>query len=114
MKNSQTGKAGEDLAKRYLEKRGYTIIDTNVRFSKACEIDIIAKEKDCIVFVEVKTRSTNFCGSPLEAITPAKLNNIKHGVFSYLQENNYSKFRIDAIGITLKPQLDIQHLKNIG
>ena len=51
---------------------------------------------------------------PLEAITKSKYDNIKKGVYLYLQENpQYKKFRIDAISILLNPKLEIKHLKNI-
>ena len=113
MEKKKTGEIGENLAADYLKKRGYEILERNVHFSKSCEIDIIAKENDCIVFVEVKTRSSDFCGNPLEAITKIKDQNIKTGIFNYLKDKNYKKFRIDAIGITLKPKLEIKHLKNI-
>ena len=114
MNNIATGKKGEELAVEYLAKNGYKIIETNKRFSRFCEIDIIAKDKDTLVFCEVKTRKTNICGSPLEAITKSKYQNIKKGIFFFLQENsNYKKFRIDAISIVLEPKLEIKHLKNI-
>lgn len=113
--NKETGKKGEDLAQEYLKKQGYEILETNKRFSKLCEIDIIAKDKDCLVFVEVKTRSSDFCGAPLEAITKTKYENIKTGLFSYLQETKikHKKYRIDAVSIILKPEININHLKNI-
>lgn len=113
--NKQVGAKGEELAQEYLKKQGYEIIETNKRFSRFCEIDIIAKDRDTIVFVEVKTRSSEFCGSPLEAITKTKYENIKTGLFTYLQETKikYKKFRIDAISIVLNPEIKIIHLKNI-
>ena len=114
MNNISTGKKGEELAQEYLVKKGYKILETNKRFSKFCEIDIIAKDKDTLVFCEVKTRKTTVCGSPFEAITKSKYQNIKKGIFFYLQENsNYKKFRVDAISIVLEPKLEIKHLKNI-
>jgi putative endonuclease len=114
MNNIETGIKGEKLAKEFLVKNGYKIIETNKRFSRFCEIDIIALDKDTLVFIEVKTRKTNYCGSPFEAITKTKYQNIKKGIFYYLQENqNYEKFRIDAISIVLQPKLEIKHLKNI-
>lgn len=114
MNNISTGKKGEALAQEYLIKKGYKILETNKRFSRLCEIDIIALDKDTLVFCEVKTRTTTICGSPFEAITQKKYQNIKAGVFSFLQENpNYKKFRIDAISIVLKPELEINHLKNL-
>ena len=112
--NIQTGKQGENLAIDYLKKQGYKILETNKRFSRFCEIDIIALDGDTLVFVEVKTRSTNKCGAPEEAITRSKYNNIKTGLFTYLQENpNYKKYRIDIISIILKPKITVKHLKNI-
>ena len=114
MSNISTGKKGEELATEYLVKQGYKILEKNKRFSRFCEIDIIAQDKDTLVFCEVKTRNSTICGHPLEAITKAKYQNIKKGVFLYLQENpKYKKFRIDAISILLKPNLEIKHLKNI-
>ena len=114
MNNISTGKKGEDLAAEYLIKKGYKILERNKHFSKFCEIDIIALDKNTLVFCEVKTRKTTICGSPLEAITKSKYQNIKKGIFLYLQENsNYKRFRVDAISIVLEPKLEIVHLKNI-
>lgn len=119
LKNRETGTQGELLAQEYLKKQGYEILETNKQFQdgakKACEIDIIAKHKDTLVFVEVKTRSSDFCGSPLEAITKSKLENIRTGLYSYLSESKvkYKKFRIDAISVILNPEIKIQHLKNL-
>ena len=114
MNNISLGKQGEELAKEFLIKKGYKIIDTNKRFSRYCEIDIIALDKNTYVFCEVKTRKTNICGSPFEAITKHKYQNIKKGIFFYIQENPQCKnFRIDAISVLLEPKLEISHLKNI-
>ena len=112
--NKEIGKLGENLACKYLEQNGYKIIERNKTFSRFCEIDIIAKIKDITVFVEVKTRKTNDFGTPLEAITKTKYNHIKQGVLTYTSEHKLSNFRIDAIGITLEPHPQIQHLQNIS
>ncbi len=114
MSNQSIGKNGEEIAKTHLEKMGYKILEMNKRFSNLCEIDIIALDKDTLVFVEVKTRKTDVCGHPLEAVTRGKYNHIKHGLYLYRQENpQYKKFRIDAVSVLLKPELKIEHLKNI-
>lgn len=113
MNNREFGNKGEDLACEYLIKNGYEIVARNVHFSKLCEIDIIAKYKNKTVFVEVKTRKTNAFGTPFEAITKNKYENIKKGVFTYIQENKIKNFQIDVIGITIYPELKIEHLKNI-
>ncbi len=113
MNNREFGSKGEDIACEYLIKNGYEILERNKHFSRLCEVDIIAKYKSKIVFVEVKTRKTNSFGSPLEAVNEVKYNNIKTGVLSYLQENKVKNFQIDVIGITLNPQLKIEHIKNV-
>jgi putative endonuclease len=113
MNNREFGAKGEDLACEYLKKNGYEILERNKHFSKFCEIDIIAKYKNKIIFIEVKTRKTNAYGTPLEAITKNKYKNIKTGVLSYLAENKISDYQIDVIGITIHPTLRIEHLKNV-
>ena len=57
------GKRGEDLATEYLMKKGYKILERNFRAGK-CEIDIVAKDGQKLVFVEVKTRKTDYFGQP--------------------------------------------------
>lgn len=113
--NKEIGAKGELLAQEYLKKLGYEIVEVNKRFSRTCEIDIIAKFKDTLIFVEVKTRSNDFCGSPFEAITKSKYENIKTGMYNYLKETNakFKTFRIDAISVVLKPEIKIKHLKNL-
>ncbi len=114
MSNISTGKRGEVIAAEYLTKHGYKILETNKHFSRFSEIDIIALDKETLVFVEVKTRKNNKLGIPFEAITKTKYEHIKTGLFTYLKSNpKYKKYRIDAIGITFEPDLKIEHLKNI-
>ena len=113
MNNREFGNKGEDLACEYLIKNGYKILERNKHFSKLCEIDIIAKLKDKVVFVEVKTRKSNAFGSPMEAITKTKYHNIETGALSYVQEHKIKAFQIDVIGITLEPILKIEHLRNV-
>ncbi len=93
---------------------GYKIIERNIHFSRNCEIDIIAKDGDTIVFVEVKTRKTMGFGHPFESINKSKLQKIVMGAFSYIQQNNVKKFRIDAIAVIGIQNPKIEHLKNIN
>ena len=113
--NKDKGGRGESIAADFLKGLGYEIIKRNFRFGREAEIDIIAKDKGTLVFIEVKTRSSEFCGSPFEAITKTKYEHIKTGLYSYLQEEKvkYKKFRIDAISVVLRPEIKIKHLKNI-
>lgn len=89
-------------------------MDRNVHFSRNCEIDIIAKDKNTVVFVEVKTRKTLNYGHPFEAITQQKLSKIITGIYTYLQQNNIKNYRIDGIAVIGLEKPQISHLKNIG
>lgn len=114
IQTKQTGKKGEDIAADYLEKKGYKIIGRNVHFSRNCEIDIIAKDKNTTVFVEVKTRTTLGYGHPFEAIDRRKMEKIYTGILMYAQKNGIKSFRIDGIAVigTVSPK--IEHLQNLG
>lgn len=116
MNNRELGAKGEELAVQYLEKIGYKILERNIHFSRACELDIVAldtKNKDTLVCVEVKTRRSSSCGSPFEAITRQKYMNIRKGLYAYLSEHPYKNYRIDAISVIL-PSGEIEHLKNVS
>ena len=111
--NREFGNMGEEIAAKYLEDNGYEILDRNVHYSRFCELDIVARQKNMLVFVEVKTRKTDSFGTPFEAVTPQKYGNIKKGALKYLEEYPSKAFRIDVIGITLQPELKIEHMINI-
>lgn len=121
--NKITGKLGEDIACNFLEKIGYKILAKNYRYSRFAEIDIVAKDKDTIVFTEVKTRcGTNF-GHPFEAVNNKKLSNIFKAGLHYLQNNkeSYKRYRIDIISVILNAQTStqkvepvIEHLKDVS
>lgn len=113
MNNRQFGDFGEEIACKYLQDNGYKIIARNVHYSRFCELDIVAEHKNTTVFVEVKTRKTDTFGTPMEAITKTKYENIKKGALNYLQENPCKNYRIDIVGITLKPELKIEHLQGV-
>ena len=113
MNNRTFGDFGEEIACKFLKDNGYEILDRNVHYSRFCELDIVAKQKNTTVFVEVKTRKTDAFGTPFEAITKTKYENIKKGAMNYLNEHPSKSFRIDVIGITLKPELKIEHLQNV-
>jgi len=104
MTNKIIGKYGEEIAKNFLIKNGFEIIETNYRYSRIAEIDIIASKRGVLHFIEVKTRTQEFFGTPLEAITPNKLKQIFSCAVEYMTKNQkkYKKYQIDAIGIVLK------------
>jgi putative endonuclease len=80
------GKAGEDLAVRYLKRKGYKVLERNYTCPVG-EIDIVAKDKKTIVFVEVKTRRSMSYGSARLAITPHKQRKISMTALYYLKCN---------------------------
>lgn len=108
-----TGSLGEKEAEKYLTKIGYSILDRNFR-SRFGEIDIIAKNGGQVVFVEVKTRTQEMFGTPLEAITHQKLRKIIKTAQYYILRNNISDYRFDAIEVRFYArEILINHIKNI-
>ena len=105
------GEKGESIAVRYLKKKGYKILEKNYR-TKLGEIDIIAKDKDTLVFVEVKSRRSWQFGNPKAAVTPAKQRTISKVALYYLKTKDRSnaKARFDVVTITAtrdKSQIEI-------
>jgi putative endonuclease len=108
---------GEDLATQFLKKKGYKIIERNFRKGYG-EIDIICLKDKTLVFVEVKTRTSNLYGTPIEAISYYKLHSlIKTAQFySHLHPELPQALRIDAISIMLDENgnaSNIEHIENI-
>lgn len=113
-----TAVLGENAACRYLEKKGYKIIERNFRKGYG-EIDIIAVKDNILVFAEVKTRSSNKYGTPFEAISSFKLKKLIAGAKFYkyiLHPELPDDLRIDAIGVLVfgTEVLSIEHIKNIA
>lgn len=102
MNNKEKGFFGEDLARKYLKKQGYKIIETNYRASRLAEIDIIAKHKDFLVFVEVKLRSSTTNGLGREAVTKEKQKHIRYAATHYLTTKVKKEVsaRFDVLEIT--------------
>ena len=102
MKRRDTGILGEKLAGDFLKKQGYRIIETNYRCPEG-EIDIVARHKDCLVFVEVRTRSSREFGSPEESITPVKKERLRTVAARYQQthEDLPELCRIDVVAVEL-------------
>jgi putative endonuclease len=104
------GSSGEELAARFLEDAGCEILERSFR-SKTGEIDLIVRDGDALVFVEVKARSKNGFGGPVEAVTRAKQAKIAKTAALYLQRCrfDYGSVRFDVVAV-----LDgrIEHLKD--
>ena len=120
------GKTGEDVAVKFLEQNGYTVLERNYR-SGHQEIDIIARDHEFLIFVEVKTRSCHIpesmsYGRPARAVGSTKQKNIVLAAQSYLRQHpeNALQPRIDVIEIYLKKTvegappslLNVHHIRN--
>ena len=113
--SQRIGPTGENEAVIFLEKRGYKILERNYR-KRMGEIDIIARHKDALCFIEVKTRQSTSYGSPLEAVTKQKQRQIIRLSLYYLKEKNIAdpKMRFDVVSIdkTLSPEHQIKLIPN--
>ncbi|MCD1285910.1 YraN family protein [Brevibacterium sp. CCUG 69071] len=114
MRKQALGRIGEDLAADYLERAGMVVVTRNFRCPQG-EIDIIARDGETIVFVEVKTRRTAALGSPLEAVTRDKVARLRRlsGIWLSQQPAYYRSTRIDALGIVMEPAPIYDHCPNI-
>jgi putative endonuclease len=102
MERKSLGDLGETLAKAHLKKKGYRLIETNYRCHSG-EIDIVARQKDYLVFVEVRTKSTLDYGSPEESLSPAKQKHMIKSAYHYLQNHpkHPENWRIDLVAVVL-------------
>lgn len=102
MKRKETGNMGEQLALNFLKKKGFRILETNYRCPMG-EIDIIALQKECLVFIEVRTKGNSAFGSPEESITMTKKRHLVMTANHYLQEQEKlpSSWRIDVVAVEM-------------
>lgn len=117
MSNQERGNYGEDLACKYLQKLGYVILDRNYRI-RGGEIDIVAKDVDCLVFVEVKCRFSKDYGFPVESMTPWKIKFLLKTARFYIQKIEWGdkEYRLDFVGVDFTQDKDkpkIELIRNI-
>lgn len=100
LSNKSSGAWGEDLALRYLTRKGYTLAERNYR-TRNGEIDLIVRNGEVLVFVEVKLRRGTGFGDPLEAVTPRKQAALRKIAEQYLceREPDFDTLRFDVVGI---------------
>ena len=100
VKTKTLGEKGEDIAAAFLKKKGYNILFRNYKCSFG-EIDIIAKHKKILSFIEVKTRSTKKYGLPQEAVTTAKQTKISRVALEFVQrykmDNRAARFDVVSV-----------------
>lgn len=101
--HNETGQKGEDFAALFLKRKGYRLVGRNVR-NKFGEIDLIALDGDTMVFVEVKTRSSNLFGNPYEAVRYDKMKRLSRAAVCYLRDSRWSdrRARFDVLSVIIK------------
>ncbi|MFH0856523.1 MAG: YraN family protein [bacterium] len=111
------GNYGEKLALKYLVKNGYNILETHF-FGRFGEIDIIATKDGKIHFIEVKSRTTDFCGSPEEGMTATKIKRVFKtcSLYIYKKKLQTDNYQVDLIAIKIDKDSKkalIRHYKGI-
>jgi putative endonuclease len=111
------GAFGESWAVGYLSRHGYTILERNVRFRDG-ELDIVARDGNCLVFVEVKCRRSDSFGSPEDAISPRRFALFEHAALQYVAREALfdAEYRLDLIALVVGPRGDVvrfNHLQGI-
>ena len=107
------GQEGEDRAAAYLVKRGYKILERNYR-TRAGEIDLIALDRGEVVFVEVKTRTSNAYGAPELAVTPQKRQRMVKAALGYIKYKKLHQVpcRFDVVAISSATEQEIELIQN--
>ena len=111
--HNELGKKGEQLAVDFLLKKGYEILERNYTFQKS-EVDIIAKIKDTLAVVEVKTRSTVEFGNPQDFVKPKQIQRLVKAIDEFVNVNGLDvEVRFDVIAIVKdNKQFKIEHLED--
>jgi putative endonuclease len=110
----QMGSWGEQAAVEYLEKQGYVILARNFRSGHG-EVDIIARQENVLVFVEVKARSSNRYGYPEHSVTTRKRMHILSAAEKYILDHpEFSTWRVDVIAVESETgEARITHFENV-
>lgn len=110
----RTGDRGEEIALKYLTGQGYELVERNYR-TRYGEIDLVLRQKNTLVFVEVKLRTGTGYGDPLESVTPRKQDQVRAVAEQYLDEvePQFTDLRFDVVGIIVgNGKSTVSHVEN--
>jgi len=113
-RDKASGRRGEDLAHRFLRKQGYIIVARNYRLSSGdAEADLIAREGEDLVIVEVKTRATDEFGPPEQAVNPEKRRHLMRVAREYARKTDtpWEQVRVYIVSIVLREPPEITLLR---
>ncbi len=107
------GREGEDLAARFLTKQGYRLLERNYR-TRSGEIDLIALHDGAVVFVEVKTRTSDAFGAPELAVTSRKQQRMIKAALAYIKYKKLHQVpcRFDVVAITTAAEQEVELIRN--
>jgi putative endonuclease len=114
----KTGVWGEQMAADFLKKQGYKILGQRVRIGTRDELDLVARDGDCLVFAEVKTRATETYGRPFSSVDRQKRHTLSRGAIRYLKrlKNPRVCFRFDVVEVIGRAGAanppEIRHIRN--
>lgn len=111
--HNELGQTGEEMALKHIKGLGYQVLEQNWRFGRE-EIDIIAKDGDMLVIVEVKTRATAWFGEPEFAVTRSKQRTLIRAAEAYIIKNDLDvETRFDIISVIITPtQKTVHHIED--
>ncbi len=121
VRNSAVGRYGEDVACRFLQSNGIRVVARNWRCPHG-EVDIVAVDGSTLVVCEVKTRTGDRCGSPVEAVTPEKVRRLRRLAVIWLQQarsagsdTRYSGLRVDVVAVArpVRGAALVDHLRGV-
>lgn len=110
------GAYGEDLAHRYLQSCGFTVVARNYRMAGGgAEADLVAREGEALVFVEVKTRTSEDCGAPERAIGIEKQRHMVRAALDYARRADigWRQIRFDIVSVVAGDPPSITHLRDV-
>jgi len=117
-KHLETGEWGEHVAAEFLQSKGYKILGRRVRVGTRDELDLVAKHAEVLVFVEVKTRGSEFFGRPLSAVDRDKRHTLSRAAIRYVQrlKNTRICFRFDVVEVIGNAESEtppqVRHIEN--
>lgn len=111
--HNKTGIRGEQVARKFLEEKGYKILEINWRIKKL-ELDLIALHNNTLVFAEVKTRTSDFFGEPEEFVTDKKRKNIIRAANAFIEQRELDyESRFDIISIlVVNGRTEVHHIED--
>ena len=113
--NLEAGEWGEGVASKALKQAGLSILACRIRFGPREELDIVARDGETLVFVEVKTRRSESFGRPIAAVNRAKRETLSRAAVHYLRRLGFPRvfFRFDVVEVVGEPGDDMPRVRHV-